>query len=106
MHAVPQHIRNDPSVQNILYTLEKAPWVFNRHVQVLTAVFATGAQFLEVIYFKSGFTQFTEERPAKIVALTRSISRMIFILCDPGRCRGLTADFAFAASRTLGLRNV
>ena len=60
-HAVPEQLRKDQSVLNILTTLETAPWVFNKHVQILTAVSATGAQFLEVIYLKSGFTQFSEE---------------------------------------------
>jgi len=76
--------------RKVLQALTDQPWIIQHFVTICTAISSTGAQFLEVVYYKPALTAFTKAFPANIVATTRCISRL-WIVCNPARCRGLLA---------------
>jgi len=102
-HSYEELCSCDPS--KILRAITLRPWILQGFVKVCTAISSTGAQFLEVVYYKPAMTAFTEAFPANIVATTRCVSRL-WIVCNPARCRGLLAILAIYVAKLNNIHSV
>ena len=89
----------------VLRAITERPWIIQGFVKVCTAISSTGAQFLEVVYYKPAMTAFTEAFPANIVATTRCVARL-WIVCNPARCRGLLSILAIYVAKLNNIHRV